>query len=215
MLNAAQARTYAKTGATVHGAFGGASSPIVHPSTPKRAISAALFAPIYRTTIDRAVVTLLPADLNASVPDILAPLSQRQREVVMLVASGSPSKTVAQALGITENTAKVHLRQALGKLRLRSRTELATTLLAAGIDVAPERIKEDAAPAPLTAEETAVMRLVVSGATDAAISARLGLPLAAVKSMMKAIRRKLGVRRRTGAALVFLRQGSRASNMGA
>ena len=55
-------------------------------------------------------------------PDRLTP---RELEVLDLVTQGLRNKEIASRLGITENTAKFHLRNILEKLHAESRTELA------------------------------------------------------------------------------------------
>lgn len=52
-------------------------------------------------------------------------LSERELEVVRLVARGMNNRDVAGQLGISENTVKNHMRSILDKLKLRSRTEAA------------------------------------------------------------------------------------------
>ena len=51
-------------------------------------------------------------------------LSDREIEVVNLVARGETNKEIADTLVIAENTVKVHLRNIYGKLNLRNRQEL-------------------------------------------------------------------------------------------
>ena len=52
-------------------------------------------------------------------------LSDRELEVLRLVARGLNNRDVAKALTISENTVKNHMRSILDKLKLRSRTEAA------------------------------------------------------------------------------------------
>jgi two-component system, NarL family, response regulator DevR len=54
-----------------------------------------------------------------------ATLSDREREVVRLVARGLPNKQVAAELFISESTVKFHLRNAMRKLGTSRRSELA------------------------------------------------------------------------------------------
>ena len=51
-------------------------------------------------------------------------LSDREIEVVNLVARGDTNREIADTLVIAENTVKVHLRNIYGKLNLRNRQEL-------------------------------------------------------------------------------------------
>jgi DNA-binding NarL/FixJ family response regulator len=52
-------------------------------------------------------------------------LSDREREVLLLVSSGATNEEIAQELFITKNTVKVHLRHILEKLDLRNRQQIA------------------------------------------------------------------------------------------
>jgi non-specific serine/threonine protein kinase len=54
------------------------------------------------------------------------PLSRREREVVVMVASGMTNKEIAQRLFIAERTAEGHVERIRNKLGVRSRTEVAT-----------------------------------------------------------------------------------------
>ena len=51
------------------------------------------------------------------------PLTDREREVLVLVAEGLPNKLVADRLGVAERTARYHVAQILAKLGAQSRTE--------------------------------------------------------------------------------------------
>jgi len=64
-------------------------------------------------------------------------LTDRELEVLRLVTAGLRNKEIAARLGVSENTAKFHLRNILEKLHAGSRTELATRALREGL-VPPE-----------------------------------------------------------------------------
>ena len=53
------------------------------------------------------------------------PLTDREREVLSLVAKGHSNKEIAALLDITERTARTHVSNILGKLDLASRTQAA------------------------------------------------------------------------------------------
>jgi DNA-binding NarL/FixJ family response regulator len=53
-------------------------------------------------------------------------LTTREVQVLQLIAEGYPNKSIARALGITENTAKFHVASVCAKLGVRSRTEAVT-----------------------------------------------------------------------------------------
>lgn len=57
--------------------------------------------------------------------DPAAGLTLRERDVLRLVAAGKANKEIAAELGISLRTARTHVSSLLGKLRLRSRTQLA------------------------------------------------------------------------------------------
>ncbi len=65
---------------------------------------------------------------HADVTGRLASLTDREREVAVLVAAGKLNKQVADELGIAIRTVEVHRARAFTKLGLRSSAELATLL---------------------------------------------------------------------------------------
>ncbi|PAP75688.1 helix-turn-helix transcriptional regulator [Rubrivirga marina] len=76
--------------------------------------------------VDPAFEDALGAPTGA-VPDGVEPLTDREREVLALLAEGLPNKLVADRLGITERTARYHVAQILAKLGAQSRTEAVVT----------------------------------------------------------------------------------------
>ena len=62
---------------------------------------------------------------NAVKPDLLDSLTDREREVLEHVARGLSNKVIAQALNISHNTVKLHVRHIMAKLDLSSRVEAA------------------------------------------------------------------------------------------
>ena len=57
--------------------------------------------------------------------DLVASLTERERQVLDHVASGQSNKVIAKALDISHNTVKLHVRHIMDKLNLRSRVEAA------------------------------------------------------------------------------------------
>lgn len=55
----------------------------------------------------------------------LAMLTEREREVLALMAEGRPDREIAHALSISETTAKTHAQHVLSKLGVRNRVEAA------------------------------------------------------------------------------------------
>lgn len=60
-------------------------------------------------------------------------LTQREIELLRLVAGGMSNKAVAQTLSISENTVKYHLRNILQKLNAQNRTEAVSYAIGAGL----------------------------------------------------------------------------------
>ncbi len=58
-------------------------------------------------------------------PTLLEPLSEREREVLVLLAQGASNREIADKLVITEGTVKNHVSNILGKLQAENRTQAA------------------------------------------------------------------------------------------
>ena len=58
-------------------------------------------------------------------PERPAGLSERETDVLRLLARGSANKQIARDLGIAEKTVKTHVSSILGKLGVQSRTQAA------------------------------------------------------------------------------------------
>jgi two-component system, NarL family, response regulator LiaR len=68
-------------------------------------------------------------------------LTQRQREIAVMVASGASNKEIAYQLVISVKTVKNTLTRVFEKTQSRSRTQLAVLLVQAGYDVHAMRDK--------------------------------------------------------------------------
>jgi DNA-binding NarL/FixJ family response regulator len=73
------------------------------------------------------------ADLSRPRSEPLDSLTQREIEIVRLVAEGLSNKAIAQALFVSENTIKYHMKNILQKLGVQNRTEAATYALRTGL----------------------------------------------------------------------------------
>jgi DNA-binding NarL/FixJ family response regulator len=60
-------------------------------------------------------------------------LTERETEVLRLVARGLSNKEVARAIGRTDETVKIHLKNAFAKLAVADRTEAVTVALTRGL----------------------------------------------------------------------------------
>ena len=65
---------------------------------------------------------------QSSEPSPLELLTDREREVALLVAEGMPNRRLAERLGVTERTVKAHLTSIFRKTGVRDRTALAVRL---------------------------------------------------------------------------------------
>jgi DNA-binding NarL/FixJ family response regulator len=73
-----------------------------------------------------------PAPVLAT-PDILDDLSQREIEVLRLLAAGKSNREIADALCISLNTVATHVRNILAKTGAANRTEAAAYALRHGL----------------------------------------------------------------------------------
>jgi DNA-binding CsgD family transcriptional regulator len=82
-------------------------------------------------------------------------LSEREREILRLVATGASNQQIADQLTISINTVKVHLRNVFGKIGVATRTEATLYAIKQGLVTLPESAAEPAAeplePAIITA----------------------------------------------------------------
>ena len=103
-------------------------------------------------------------------------LSDREKEILKLVATGVSNKEIAYQLGISPNTVKVHLRNVFTKIGAASRTEAALTAVRMGL-------VEQAAPVPESEVEPAVEtgpNLLVTGvqtSDEPANSLQIAIPI--------------------------------------
>jgi len=82
--------------------------------------------------LDPAAAKALTAALRAprSAADALTP---REREVLVLIATGGTNREIGRPLGVAERTARTHVSNILGKLGLASRTQAAMWAVKEGL----------------------------------------------------------------------------------
>ncbi len=78
--------------------------------------------------------------------DTTTVLTRRERDVLRALAQGMTTAQIAQALFITENTVKTHVRHLLRKLEARNRIEAVTKALQQGL-LRPDEVGEKRGPA--------------------------------------------------------------------
>ena len=81
-------------------------------------------------------------------------LSQREQEILSLLATGASNKDIATRLNISPNTVKVHLRNIYSKIKVSSRTEATLYAVKSGLvdttfpEAIPRRLKLPIPPKP-------------------------------------------------------------------
>ena len=90
--------------------------------------------------VHAGLIVTMPATLNDLLPnrqsfddDLAEPLSERELEVLGLVAEGLSNRLIAQALNISEHTVKTHVASIFAKLGASSRTEAVSQALRKGL----------------------------------------------------------------------------------
>ena len=73
----------------------------------------------------KLVDLLQPGKQNRSKENLLKQLTEREREILDLLAQGMSNKAIARKLDISYDTVKLHVRHILSKLNLSSRVEAA------------------------------------------------------------------------------------------
>lgn len=101
-------------------------------------------------------------------------LSEREREILRLVASGLSNQQIANQLGISINTVKVHLRNVFGKIGVASRTEATLYALRSGIVV----VEGDAPPPTLVPVDDSAPLIETTSSTAEPSSDPLVAPIA-------------------------------------
>lgn len=65
---------------------------------------------------------LLGETLPVLPPDKVLPLSTRQQQILQLLASGLPNKSISRELGVSADTVKTHLKMLFHELKVHNRT---------------------------------------------------------------------------------------------
>jgi DNA-binding NarL/FixJ family response regulator len=114
----------------------GASGYLVKDAAPEELALAIRAAHRGEVHLDAAVAGRLLESLRApSTPsaDPFAELSEREREILALIAAGHANKEIAGRLMISERTARTHVSHILAKLGLSSRTQAALLAVREGL----------------------------------------------------------------------------------
>lgn len=90
-------------------------------------------APLSRIMATKLLAEFARQRRGAAHPTPTATLTDRERDVLSLLATGKTNKEIAGALAIAENTVKNHLKNILEKLHLENRVQAATFALREGL----------------------------------------------------------------------------------
>ena len=78
-----------------------------------------------RQWLEPAAMKVVMDQVAARPTEPVPTLTRRERDVAKLVAAGQRNRSIAETLGISEGTVKMHLHNVYAKLGLESRTQLA------------------------------------------------------------------------------------------
>jgi DNA-binding NarL/FixJ family response regulator len=119
----------------------GASGFLLKDATPEEIVHAVRVVAAGDSLLAPAVTTRLVREFAARPaaghprPGVLDVLTEREREVLVLVAQGLSNPEIAGRLVVSPLTAKTHVSRILGKLGLRDRTQLVVAAYEAGLVV--------------------------------------------------------------------------------
>jgi DNA-binding NarL/FixJ family response regulator len=110
----------------------GASGYLVKDAEPEELAVAVRAAYRGEMHLDASVARQLMESLRPR-SDPFAELSEREREILVLIAEGHANKEIARRLVISERTARTHVSHILGKLGVSSRTQAALLAVREGL----------------------------------------------------------------------------------
>jgi DNA-binding NarL/FixJ family response regulator len=116
----------------------GASGFLVKDTEPGELVQAVRVVASGEALLSPGVTKQLIAEFAArakepQTPDSLGELTDREREVVALVAEGLSNEEIAGRLFVSPATAKTHVSRAMGKLRARDRAQLVVIAYESGL----------------------------------------------------------------------------------
>ena len=113
----------------------GALGYLLKDSSPKMLLQA--IHAVYRgeTSLHPTIARKLIQELHQppTLPPTEAPLTEREVEILRLVAQGLPNHEIAANLVVTEGTVRIHISNILSKLHLANRTQAALYALRTGL----------------------------------------------------------------------------------
>ena len=116
----------------------GASGFLVKDTEPQELVQAVRVVAMGEALLSPSVTKQLIVEFASRareprIPDRLADLTDREREVVALAAEGLSNEEIAERLVVSPATAKTHVSRAMGKLRARDRAQLVVIAYESGL----------------------------------------------------------------------------------
>lgn len=126
----------------VHGALqAGATGYLLKDAAAREVAAAIRAAHNGEMHLHPAVARRLTESLRTPKPEEpVEPLTERERDVLALVAEGRANKEIARQLGIGERTVRTHVSSILAKLGLASRTQAALYAVREGLVAGPSEL---------------------------------------------------------------------------
>jgi DNA-binding NarL/FixJ family response regulator len=120
--------TNSETDEDIYQAVGAGAEGYLLKSTPQDGLLDAI-------RLVRANKRYLPAHIAAQLSDRMArsDLTPREHQILQLVAKGLTNKEIGRVIGISDNTARNHVNNIIGKLEVSDRTEAATIAMRQGL----------------------------------------------------------------------------------
>ena len=132
--------TFEDDGALIQGVKAGARGYLLKGASPETLLDAIravagggtyLYAPLVSDIARQGMRK--SESLNHDAPDRLEPLTERELEILRLMASGIGNREIATALALREGTVKNHVSNIFSKLGVTDRTKAVLRALAAGL----------------------------------------------------------------------------------
>jgi two-component system, NarL family, response regulator LiaR len=113
----------------------GASGYVLKDAEAEQIVAAVRSVAAGQLAMGRDVAYKLMAHLSGASQsaEVLEPLTERELEVLAMVASGATNRAIGRALNISERTVQGHIANIFGKLQVASRTEAVTKGLQLGL----------------------------------------------------------------------------------
>jgi NarL family two-component system response regulator LiaR len=113
----------------------GAQGYLLKDASPQELLRAIQSVHEGKSSLDPEIALKVIHELNkpSVLPATDAPLTERELEILQLVARGLTNQRIAKELVISERTARTHIRNILAKLHLANQTQAALFALRKGI----------------------------------------------------------------------------------